>query len=139
MEKMNVSIKGMSLTWIYLILFVLPTLKLITQRDFPYNILILSWFFFLLALLSWFSFYCIVYFYKKTFNFYFWSHFFMKLNRFDTLVILFWPHILLVVWKCLILCHIIVICGKCWFSSFIRRKRRLKRIESSKKFTEMLL
>ena len=36
-------------------------------------------------------------------------------NRFDTLVILFWRHILLVVWKCLILCQIIVICGKCWF------------------------
>ena len=27
-------------------------------------------------------------------------------NRFDTLVILFWRHILLVVWKCLILCQI---------------------------------
>ena len=31
-----------------------------------------------------------------------------------------------VVWKCLILCQIIVICGKCWFTSFIRRKRWLK-------------
>ena len=62
-----------------------------------------------------------------------------KTNRFDTLVILFWRHILLVVWKCLILCQTIVICRECWFSSFIRRKRRLKRIESSKKFTEMLL
>ena len=51
----------------------------------------------------------------------------------------FWRHILLVVWKCLILCQLIVICGKCWFSSFIQRKRRLKRIESSKKFTAMLL
>ena len=58
-------------------------------------------------------------------------------NRFDTLVILFWRHILLVVWKCLILCQIIVIYGKCWFSSFIQRKRRLKSIESSKKLTEM--
>ena len=47
--------------------------------------------------------------------------------------------IFLVVWKCLILCQIIFTCGKCWFSSFIRRKRRLKRNESSKKFTKMLL
>ena len=54
-------------------------------------------------------------------------------------MILFWRHILLVVRKCPILCQIIVICGKCWFSSSIRRKRRLKHIESSKKFTEMLL
>ena len=46
---------------------------------------------------------------------------------------LFWRHILLVVWKCLILRQIIVICGKCWFSSFVRGKRWLKRIESSKK------
>ncbi len=37
-------------------------------------------------------------------------------------MILFWYHILLVLWKCLILCRIIVICGKCWFSSFIRKK-----------------
>ena len=36
-------------------------------------------------------------------------------------MILFWRHILLFVWKCLILCQIIVICGKCWFSPFIRR------------------
>ena len=41
-------------------------------------------------------------------------------------MILFWRHILLVVWNCLILCQITVICGKCWFSSTIRRKRRLK-------------
>ena len=46
--------------------------------------------------------------------------------------------ILLVVWKCLILCQIIVICGMCWFSSSIRIQRRLKRIKSSNKFTEML-
>ena len=31
-------------------------------------------------------------------------------------MILFSRHVLLVVWKCLILCKIIVICGKCWFS-----------------------
>ena len=36
-------------------------------------------------------------------------------------MILFWRHILLVEWKCLILCQIIVICGKCWFSFFIRK------------------
>ena len=42
-------------------------------------------------------------------------------------------------WKCLNLWQIVVICGKCWFSSFIQRKRRLNCIESSKKFTEMLL
>ena len=33
-------------------------------------------------------------------------------------MILFWRHILLVMWKCLMLCQIIVICEKCWFSSF---------------------
>ena len=37
------------------------------------------------------------------------------------------------------MCQIIVICGKCWFSSIIQRKQRLKRIESFEKFTEMLL
>ena len=40
---------------------------------------------------------------------------------------MFWLHILLVVWKCLILCQIVVICGKCWFSSFIGWKRRQSR------------
>ena len=40
-------------------------------------------------------------------------------------------YILLVVWKCLILCQIIVICGKCWFSSFIRRKRLQKVYEDA--------
>ena len=37
---------------------------------------------------------------------------------------LFWRHmlILLDVWKCLILRQIIIICGNCWFSSFIRKK-----------------
>ena len=34
-----------------------------------------------------------------------------KINHFDTLVILFWRHILMVSWKCLILYQIIVICG----------------------------
>ena len=59
----------------------------------------------------------------------------MVRNRYDTLVILFWRHILLVVWKCLILCQIIIICGKCWFSSSIRRKWRPKSIKSSKNFS----
>ena len=64
---------------------------------------------------------------------------FTKFDPFNVTGKIYHVTILLVVWKCLILCQIIVICTKCWFSSFIRIKRRLKRIESSKKFTEMLL